>query len=75
LKQEVAEPLFYKQVGKMTVAKSRLPQTMRAKMASKKAPNPIDIHVGSRVRLRRMMLSMRHEKLCEHLGITFQQIQ
>lgn len=44
-------------------------------MASKKAPNPIDIYVGSRVRLRRMMLSMSQEKLGEHLGITFQQIQ
>jgi transcriptional regulator with XRE-family HTH domain len=44
-------------------------------MASKKSPNPIDIHVGSRVRLRRMMLSMSQEKLGEHLGITFQQIQ
>lgn len=44
-------------------------------MASKKAPNPIDIHVGSRVRLRRMMLGMSQEKLGEHLGITFQQIQ
>lgn len=44
-------------------------------MASKKQPNPIDIHVGSRVRLRRMMLSMSQEKLGEHLGITFQQIQ
>lgn len=44
-------------------------------MASKKQPNPIDIHVGSRVRLRRMMLSMSQEKLGEQLGITFQQIQ
>jgi transcriptional regulator with XRE-family HTH domain len=44
-------------------------------MASKKQPNPIDIHVGSRVRLRRMMLSMSQEKLGENLGITFQQIQ
>jgi transcriptional regulator with XRE-family HTH domain len=44
-------------------------------MASKKQPNPIDIHVGSRVRLRRMMLSMSQEKLGESLGITFQQIQ
>jgi len=44
-------------------------------MANKKQPNPIDIHVGSRVRLRRMMLSMSQEKLGEHLGITFQQIQ
>ena len=44
-------------------------------MASKKAPNPIDIHVGSRVRLRRMMLGMSQERLGENLGITFQQIQ
>ncbi len=44
-------------------------------MASKKQPNPIDIHVGSRVRLRRMMLGMSQEKLGENLGITFQQIQ
>ncbi len=44
-------------------------------MANKKQPNPIDIHVGSRVRLRRMMLGMSQEKLGEQLGITFQQIQ
>src|SRR6185295_18520764 len=44
-------------------------------MANKKQPNPIDIHVGSRVRLRRMMLGMSQERLGEHLGITFQQIQ
>lgn len=44
-------------------------------MVSKKSPNPIDVHVGSRVRLRRMMLGMSQEKLGEHLGITFQQIQ
>ncbi|MGU3495242.1 helix-turn-helix domain-containing protein [Xanthobacteraceae bacterium A53D] len=41
----------------------------------KKAPNPIDKHVGSRVRMRRMMVGMSQEKLGEHLGITFQQIQ
>ncbi|MBZ9796670.1 helix-turn-helix domain-containing protein [Mesorhizobium sp. ES1-4] len=42
---------------------------------NKKKPNPIDIHVGSRVRLRRNMLGMSQEKLGENLGITFQQIQ
>ena len=41
----------------------------------KKAPNPIDKHVGSRVRMRRMMLSMSQEKLGERLGLTFQQVQ
>ena len=44
-------------------------------MENKKKPNPIDIHVGSRIRLRRTMLGMSQEKLCESLGITFQQIQ
>lgn len=42
---------------------------------SRKTPNQIDIHVGSRVRARRMMLDMSQEKLAEAVGITFQQIQ
>jgi transcriptional regulator with XRE-family HTH domain len=42
---------------------------------NKKKPNPIDVHVGSRIRLRRNMTGMSQEKLGEHLGITFQQIQ
>jgi len=41
----------------------------------KKTPNPIDKHVGSRVRMRRMMLGMSQEKLGDSLGLTFQQIQ
>ena len=44
-------------------------------MMAKKAPNPIDRHVGSRVRMRRMMLSMSQEKLGNSLGLTFQQVQ
>lgn len=42
---------------------------------NRKAPNPIDIHVGSRVRLRRVLIGMSQEKLGEQLGITFQQVQ
>jgi transcriptional regulator with XRE-family HTH domain len=38
-------------------------------------PNPVDIHVGSRVRFRRMLLGMSQEKLGERLGLTFQQVQ
>jgi transcriptional regulator with XRE-family HTH domain len=41
----------------------------------KKAPNPIDRHVGSRVRMRRILLGMSQEKLGEALGLTFQQVQ
>ena len=44
-------------------------------MITKKMPNPIDKHVGSRVRMRRMMLSMSQEKLGDALGLTFQQVQ
>ena len=44
-------------------------------MIAKKAPNPTDKHVGARVRMRRMMLSMSQEKLGDALGLTFQQVQ
>lgn len=42
---------------------------------NKKQPNPIDAHVGSRIRLRRNILGMSQERLGESLGISFQQIQ
>ncbi|MEW5726807.1 MAG: helix-turn-helix transcriptional regulator [Pseudomonadota bacterium] len=38
-------------------------------------PNPIDVHVGARVRLRRTLLGMSQERLGELLGLTFQQVQ
>lgn len=44
-------------------------------MIAKKAPNPVDKHVGSRVRMRRMMLGISQEKLGDALGLTFQQVQ
>ena len=43
-------------------------------MAGKK-PHLVDQHVGSRVRLRRMLLGMSQERLGESIGITFQQVQ
>jgi transcriptional regulator with XRE-family HTH domain len=42
---------------------------------SGRKPNPMDTHVGSRVRLRRMVVGMSQEKLGEKMGLTFQQIQ
>lgn len=42
---------------------------------SSRRPNPVDAHVGARVRLRRMLLGMSQEKLAEQLGLTFQQVQ
>jgi transcriptional regulator with XRE-family HTH domain len=40
-----------------------------------KTPNPIDKHVGSRLRTRRKMLGMSQEKLAAAFGLTFQQVQ
>jgi len=44
-------------------------------MANRKIPHPVDLHVGNRIRLRRMMMAMSQEKLADALGITFQQVQ
>ena len=42
---------------------------------AKKVPNPVDVHVGNRVRIRRLELGMSQEKLGDALGVTFQQVQ
>jgi len=39
------------------------------------SPNAVDMHVGSRMRMRRMMLGMSQQKLAEAFGLTFQQVQ
>lgn len=44
-------------------------------MASKKAPSPIDRHVGARIRMCRVLIGMSQEKLGEQLGVSFQQVQ
>ncbi|ALL11903.1 helix-turn-helix domain-containing protein [Caulobacter henricii] len=38
-------------------------------------PNPIDLHVGARIRMRRKILGVSQERLAEDLGLTFQQVQ
>lgn len=55
--------------------RSKARRQAAAKMPSKKSHNPIDKHVGARVRMRRMMVGLSQEKLGDKLGITFQQIQ
>ena len=40
-----------------------------------KTPNPIDVHVGGRVRMRRIEVNMAQQILGSHIGLTFQQIQ
>ena len=48
---------------------------VRLPLPRKKAPSPTDQHVGSRVRMRRVMLAMSQQQLAEALGITYQQVQ
>lgn len=48
---------------------------LRKKRLPPGVPNPVDIHVGSRVRLRRTLLGLSQEKLGDAVGLTFQQIQ
>ena len=51
------------------------PRKSSGRMASKGFPNPIDVHVGERIRLRRALLGMSQIALAEALGLTFQQVQ
>ena len=53
----------------------RKPRKSSGRMASQGFPNPIDVHVGRRIRQRRTLLGMSQEKLAEAIGLTFQQVQ
>jgi transcriptional regulator with XRE-family HTH domain len=48
---------------------------MDIESGSDQGPNPIDLHVGCRIRLRRKALGLTQERLAESLGLTFQQVQ
>ena len=48
---------------------------MQDKTDQERAPNPVDLHVGGRIRMRRKLLGVSQEKLAEALGLTFQQVQ
>jgi transcriptional regulator with XRE-family HTH domain len=50
-------------------------KVIRRRRQKTDGPNPTDIHVGARVRLRRTLLGMSQEKLGEAIGLTFQQVQ
>ncbi|MBI5457909.1 helix-turn-helix transcriptional regulator [Candidatus Kaiserbacteria bacterium] len=58
-----------------TTAKAKAKTKAKIGATKKKGPNSVDVHVGSKVRMRRMMLSMSQEKLGDALGLTFQQVQ
>ncbi len=51
------------------------PSKRRPPSATKGGPNAIDVHVGLRVRLRRILMGLSQEKLADALGLTFQQVQ
>ena len=57
----------------MTAKAPRRPPN-RGRMPSGQ-PNPVDVHVGARMRLRRTLMGMSQEKLGEAIGLTFQQVQ
>jgi transcriptional regulator with XRE-family HTH domain len=59
----------------MAKRQQKLPRKSSGRMASKGYPNPIDVHVGARIRLRRTLLGITQEKLADVLGLTFQQVQ
>jgi DNA-binding XRE family transcriptional regulator len=44
-------------------------------MRANKAADPIDSHIGARVRMRRLLLGMSQEELADALGVTCQQLQ
>lgn len=62
------------QNAKFKVAAKR-PRKSSGRMASKGFPNPIDVHVGQRMRQRRALLGMSQSVLGDAIGLTFQQVQ
>ena len=57
------------------MAKPARGRSLAGTRSGKGGPNPVDVHVGARVRMRRTLLGMSQEKLGRALGLTFQQIQ
>jgi len=68
----VTEVLLY---GPISAANTSDSEEIGKQSMVKKVPSPVDKHVGSRVRMRRLMLGMSQEKLGDGLGLTMQQVQ
>jgi transcriptional regulator with XRE-family HTH domain len=49
--------------------------TLNTRAVTKDGPNPIDLHVGAKVRMRRKFLGLSQEALADAIGLTFQQVQ
>src|SRR5580704_19098396 len=67
------QPRLFRGRERTFMAKTTAPKRPGRRRAG--GPHPIDVHVGSRVRLRRNMLGLSQEKLGEAIGLTFQQVQ
>lgn len=61
------------QQGQITLAHAQYKQ--RARIATIDGPDPVDVHVGQRIRLRRQLADMSQEQLAKAVGVSFQQIQ
>jgi len=48
---------------------------MTDEISGARSPNPVDLHVGGRIRMKRKVLGVSQERLAEALGLTFQQVQ
>ena len=59
----------------MMVSKTPDHPVSRGRRVRGEGPHPVDIHVGSRIRMRRTLLGLSQEKLGDALGLTFQQVQ
>lgn len=60
---------------RLEVGVAKITKRKKVKRLPPGTPNPVDVHVGSRVRLRRTLLGISQEKLGDAIGLTFQQIQ
>lgn len=78
--QETIRSCFSRRIVEGTIVPGSQINQLRSQYNEKKktmsaSPNPIDIHVGNRLKLRRTLLGISQEKLAESIAITFQQIQ
>src|ERR1700710_1837820 len=62
----------FRAAGRVVCASYR---NLRSWIMPSKPPNPVDVHVGGRVRMRRIEIDMSQQILGGHIGLTFQQIQ
>ena len=64
-----------KRTAGLSVTKKKIDKRTQRGRTPEGEPNPVDIHVGNRIRLRRTLLGLSQEQLARMLGLTFQQVQ